>query len=335
MTRILVAGETLVDFIPETPGPLDAVETFHRRAGGAPANVAVGLSRLDVPPRFWTRVGTDPFGDFLADTLADAGVPADLVERDPDAKTGLAFVSLDPDAERAFSFHRDGSADTRMGIDGVPADALDDVEWVHAGGVTLADEPARSGTLDLLERAGEARGASEAGATVSFDPNARPELWGEFAFPDACERAFGLADVVKATAEDLAEAGIGGDAVGDEETPADHAALAEAVTNHGPHTALITRGSNGALARAEPAAPWNPSDEPLVVEHRGYRVDPVDATGAGDAFTAGALAALSGGESLTEALAFANAVGARTTTEKGAMTALPTREEVETFQEGQ
>ena len=329
MTRILVAGETLVDFIPETPGPLDAVETFHRRAGGAPANVAVGLSRLDVPPRFWTRVGADPFGDFLADTLTSAGVPNDLVERDPDAKTGLAFVSLDPDAERAFSFHRDGSADTRMGVDGVPDGALDDVEWVHVGGVTLADEPARSGTLDLLERAGET------GATVSFDPNARPELWTEFAFSDACERAFGLADVVKATAEDLAAAGIGGDVVGDEETPADHAALAEAVTDEGPHTALITRGSNGALARAEPAAPWNPSDEPLVVEHRGYRVDPVDATGAGDAFTAGAIAALSGGESLTEALAFANAVGARTTTEKGAMTALPTREEVEAFRADQ
>ncbi|RAW46939.1 carbohydrate kinase [Halorubrum sp. 48-1-W] len=320
MTRILVTGETLIDFVPEDHGPLDAMETFHRRAGGAPANVAVGLARLGEPPSFWTRIGDDPFGDYLARTLAEAGVREDLIERDPDADTALVFVSLDPDADRAFSFHRNGTADTRMQPGTVGDGTLAETEWVHAGGVVLADEPSRTATFDLLSRANDVDDA-----VVSFDPNARPELFEGVDFVDSCRRAFELADVVKATAEDLVAAGIADPTADDGDAPA----LASAVCDRGPHTVLLTRGADGALARATPEAPWNPTDEPLVVEHGGCPVDPVDTTGAGDAFTAGAITALSAGESLSEAVAFANAVAARSTTAKGAMTALPTRPEVE------
>ena len=324
MTRILVAGETLIDFIPEERGPIHAVETFHRRAGGAPANVAVGLARLDEPPLFWTRVGDDPFGDHLVETLTEAGVGADFIERDPDAGTTLVFVSLDPDAERSFSFHRDGTADTRMEPGSVPDGTLSAVDWVHTGGVTLADEPSRAATFDLMRRASEA-----AETVVSFDPNARPELFDEFGFEETCQRAFAVADVVKATAADLIAAGLVDEATTDDDAPAS----ARAICAEGPHTALVTRGDDGALVRAEPDAPWNPGDEPIVVEHDGYAVDPVDTTGAGDAFTAGAIAALANGESVSEAIAFANAVAARSTTAKGAMAALPTREAVESFRE--
>ncbi|AUX08557.1 fructokinase [Halalkaliarchaeum desulfuricum] len=325
---VLVAGETLVDFIPETPGPLPDVETFHRRAGGAPANVAVGLSRLGVTPAFWTRVGDDPFGDFLRGTLEAAGISDELVEVDPRAKTGLAFVSLDPDADRAFSFHRDGSADTRLQSGRIGDDRLESVDWVHAGGVTLADDPGREATFDLLER------ASDAGATVSFDPNARPELWDEYDFADSVDRAFGLADVVKTSREDLAAAGY--------DRELDDVELVRRVAEAGPHTVFLTLGSAGAVAYATPDAPWfgdvhrsedegGSSDE--VVRHDGYPVEAVDTTGAGDAFFAGAIAALSNGGSPAMALEFAGAVAAVTTTEPGAMTALPTREEVALFRE--
>ena len=87
---VLLAGETLVEFPPGSDAPLAAVERFERRAGGAPPNVAVRLAQLGRPPWFWTRVGADPFGDFLAGTLADRGVPERFVERDAEAKTTLA-----------------------------------------------------------------------------------------------------------------------------------------------------------------------------------------------------------------------------------------------------
>ncbi|MFC6906511.1 carbohydrate kinase [Halalkalicoccus tibetensis] len=309
--NILVAGETLIDFLPDRPGSLREVETFTRRPGGAPANVAVGLAALGEVPWFWTRVGGDPFGEDLIETLESHDLPQRLVERDPDAKTTLAFVSHDEEADREFSFYRDRTADTRMEPGTIDDALLERVSWVHLGGVTLASDPSRAATLELAERAGEF------GCTVSFDPNARPELWDDREeFEALVGEILPQVDVLKATPEDLAEAGIEGEGTD----------LARAACDRGPHTTLVTLGGEGALAVGTDESPWN--DE---ASHPGYRVDPVDTTGAGDAFTAGAIAALAGGEGLAEALAFGNAVAATTTTAEGAMTALPDGERVERF----
>jgi fructokinase len=322
---VLVAGEALIDFLPDRAGLLAEVETFSRRAGGAPANVAVALARLGRPSWFWTRVGEDPFGDYLVETLREYGVPHRFVERDPRAKTALAFVSHDEDGERAFTFYRDGTADTRVEPGGVPDETLDGVDWVYVGGVVLAAEPGRTATLDLARR------ATDSDCTVVFDPNARPELWrsddenraGSDAdgVPESVDEMLDLANVVKATPEDLATAGF------DAESPE---ALAKAICERGPHTVLLTLGGAGAFAYATEQALWGAG----AASHGGYDVDPVDTTGAGDAFTASALVALAEGEtSLSEVLGFANAVAAVTTTAPGAMTALPTREEVRDFRE--
>jgi fructokinase len=313
---VLVAGETLVDFLPDEPGPLADVERFARRAGGAPANVAVALSKLHDPPWLWTRVGADPFGDHLVETLDAHGIPERFVERDSNAKTTLAFVSHDEDADREFTFYRDDTADTRMQPGSVPDEALESVEWVHVGGVMLASEPSRSATLDLADR------ARDAGCTVSFDPNARPELWPDAGeFERAVGRALELADVVKATPGELRLAGFEGDPEG----------LAARVSDAGPHTVLLTLGRSGALAATTASAPW----EPTCARHPGYGVEAIDATGAGDAFTAGSIVAMSNGrESLADVLAFSNAVAALATTAPGAMAALPDRERVEMFRAG-
>lgn len=313
MTRILIAGETLIDFIPDAAGPLASVESFSKRAGGAPANVAVGLARLDADLDFWTRVGTDAFGDFLVDTLAGEGLSGPLVEQDPVAQTTLAFVSLGADADREFSFYHDRTADTRMQPGTITDDELAEYGWVHVDVLSLDTQPSRSAIIDLAER------TRRTDTVVSFDPNSRSERWGEFSYAESAERGFGLADVVKATPEDLREAGFEGDAP----------ELARAVCEFGPHTALITLGGEGSYAYARSDAPW--ADEETEVLHEGYAVDAVDTTGAGDAFTSGAIAALSAGDALEEALAFGNAVAATTTTEPGAMTALPSRAEVEEF----
>jgi fructokinase len=323
---ILVAGESLVDFLPDSAGLLADVENFSRRAGGAPANVAVALARLDATPWFWTRVGEDPFGDHLAETLSSFGVPDRFVERDPAAKTALAFVSHDEAADREFTFYRDGTADTRVEPGGVPDETLDAVEWVYLGGVMLAADPGRSATLDLAER------AATRDCTVVFDPNARPELWAgaDREFAGLVAEMLDFADVVKATPEDLDAAGFDG------ESPE---ALARTVTEAGPHTVLLTLGGSGAFALSTEEAPWSAD----AASHSGYDVHPVDTTGAGDAFTAGALAALAGEidgvegvdaeTSLSEVLGFANAVAAVTTTDSGAMAALPTRETVREFRD--
>lgn len=314
--RILVAGETLIDFLPETVGSLARVETFSRRAGGAPANLAVGLARLGETPWFWTRIGADQMGEYLVDVLESNDVPDRFIERDPSAKTTLAFVTHDEAADRSFTFYRHETADTRLEVGRVPDDALATVEWVVIGGVALASEPARSATLDLARR------AQEAGCTVVFDPNARPELWQGSKFERIIERALQHTSVLKATPDDLREAGFSG---------AEPESLARTVCNRAdePHTVLLTLGSEGAVLVSSADAPWGETTS----THPGYTVDSVDATGAGDAFLAGVLAAWSNEHSPTEILEFANAVAALTTTESGAMTALPDRNTVDAFRD--
>lgn len=314
MPAILVAGETLVDFLPDRREPLAEVQSFTRRAGGAPANVAVALALLDQPAWFWTRLGADAFGDFLAETLTDHAVPDRFIERDPDARTSLAFVSLDEAADRAFTFYRDGTADTRMTSGSVPTAVLAAVEWIVVGGVGFATDPSRSAHFDLLER------ARDQDCIIAVDPNARPGLWTAYDFGDTMRSVFDLAHLVKATPADLHEVGFQGGPT----------AQMTAVTDHGPHTVLLTRGREGAGAIATATAPWGPA----TADHGGFDVVPQDTTGAGDAFTAGAIAALATGEPLAEALEFANAVAALATTGTGAMEALPDRSTVTAFRDG-
>lgn len=312
---VLVAGELLVDFLPRRDGPLADIESFERRAGGAPANVAVGLTRLGHAPWFWTRVGRDPFGDFLVETMEEHGVPRRFVERDPTAKTTLAFVARGTGGDVDFSFYRDDTADTRLEPGGVPDGIVTAVDIVYVGSVTLASDPSRTATVDLVER------AREVDRTLVFDLNARPELWADGEFDRVVSDLLGAVDVVKATPADLDDLSF----VDTDESPA---ALARSLCSRGPSAAFLTLGDAGSYAFATDESPLAPG----TAAHDGYAVDAVDTTGAGDAFTAGVLAALVDGErDPASVLAFANAVAAVSTRARGAMSALPTRERVRQF----
>ena len=307
---ILVAGETLIDFIPDGAGPLSGVETFHRRAGGAPANVAVGLARLGETPWLCSTLSTDPFGDFLADRLAGEGIPEAFITR-VENPTALAFVSHAADGDREFSFHRERTADTVLQTDVVDTAALSAADWLVVGGVALSAEPARSAVFELVDR------ATEAGCRIVFDPNTRPELWDDD-LALTVERMLLRTDLLKATREDFAPTAL---------LDAD-VAFADQLLDMGPDTVLVTEGSAGARLVAGPGSPWGAGEW----HHAGYDLDATDTTGAGDGFLAGMLAALVEGDDLTNpesALAFANAVAAVSTTAAGAMAALPDRETVD------
>ena len=310
---VLVVGETLVDFIPDSTGPLAGVETFHRRPGGAPANVAVGLARLGETPWLCTTLSTDPFGEFLAETLATEGIPEKYVTR-ADNPTALAFVSHSPEADREFSFHRELTADTVLQTDIVDTATLQTVDWLVVGGVTLSAEPSRSATFELVDR------AREAGCGIVFDPNTRPELWTKHNdMTLTIERMLRRTDVLKATTEDFEPTAIDTDG-----------AFVERLREYGPQLVLVTEGKSGARAVGGPASPWGVGEW----THPGYELDGVvDTTGAGDGFLAGAVAALADGMGPEETLAFANAVAGLSTTESGAMSALPDRPAVELFRE--
>lgn len=310
---VLITGEALVDFIPQETGPLESVETFSRRVGGAAANVAVTVSKLGYPPLFWTRLGRDSFGDFVAESLSEYGVKMRFIERDPDAQTALSFISHDDTATPTFSIYREGMADTRLSFETFDEDALNHLEWVYAGGVQLSAEPTRTATFELLEA------AAESNAQVVFDPNARPTLWDEYDFEATVEDVLPYVDIIKTSTEDLEQTEFSA------RTPD---ALASSLCDRSPHTAFVTAGERGSYAHVRSASPLEAGEW----HHDGFGVDVVDTTGAGDAFTGGVIASALGGSTHTEAiLERANAIAALSTTKRGALSALPDRETVADF----
>ena len=200
MFDVIACGELLIDFVSTESGvTLAAAPAFKKAAGGAPANVAVGVARLGYRAGFLGQVGEDDFGHFLADTLAEAGVDTGGLRFSAEARTALAFVSLRADGERSFMFYRHPSADMLWRPEDVDAGYAAGTRIFHYGSISLIGEPSRSATLAAL---GHARAA---GALISYDPNLRLALW-----PSAEAARAGMlagwqhADLAKVSEEELA-----------------------------------------------------------------------------------------------------------------------------------
>ena len=317
MADAICLGELLIDFVPTVTGTsLIEAPAFKKAPGGAPANVAVGLARLGTPSAFMGKVGDDPFGLFLASTLTEAGVDVGPLRFSSDARTALAFVSLRADGEREFMFYRHPSADMLFTPEEVDAEAIRRAKLLHYGTISLIGEPSRSATLHAIDL------AREAGCLISCDPNLRLALW-----PDRTAARDGLllgiakAQVVKLSDEELRFL-TGSD---------DPAAAREQLWHDGLDLMVVTLGSAGCVY-------FTPDADGVVV---GFVVEAIDATGAGDGFVAGLLHGLLANRGVTEDEArlrelcrFANAVGALTTLERGAIPALPPLERVRAFLEG-
>lgn len=310
---VVALGELLIDFLPDAPAPsLAHTERFVRAAGGAPANVAVGLARLGRKTAFLGKVGNDPFGHFLRGTLANEGVDVTGLREDDAARTALAFVSHSEGGERDFVFYRHPSADMLYTPDEVDAAAIANARVLHVGSISLISEPSRSATLHALEV------AKRNGVVVSYDPNLRLPLWeNEEAARAGMLAALPHANVVKVSLEEL-------------EFITGSGSLAAARDLwHGDLQLLVV------TLRHEGAAWFTPTAEGRVP---GVRVEPRDTTGAGDAFVAAMLDGLVGeldrdwtSDLLKPVLSRANAYAAMTVTRLGAIPALPNRRVLEEF----
>lgn len=305
---IVCFGELLIDFVALEHGvSVGDASGFHKAPGGAPANVAVAVSRLGHESAFLSQVGDDPFGHYLAEVLEAEGVDISGLRYSAEARTPLAFVSLTAEGERSFVFYRHPSSDMLMRPDQVALDVLADKKIFHFGSITLIAEPVRSATLSAAEA------ARERGMLVSYDPNLRLSLW-----PSAEAAREGMligldyAHIVKVSDEEV-EFLTGGHDIA-------------SLWRDQMQLIAVTYGSKGSVIHTR--------KEKIQVP--GFSVRTIDTTGAGDGFVAGMLVGiLEYGDQymahLKDIARFANAVGALATTQLGAIPALPNRTAVDRF----
>lgn len=318
---IITLGEALID-LPATQFGVSLADApgFAKVPAGAPLNLAAAAAALGLKAAFVSKVGDDPFGESITQTFSRLGVDMSHVILDKSARTGLAFVSVMPDGSRDFLFYFDPARDLALRPDELEADWLGSARVLHYGSISLIAEPGRSATREA------ARLARAGGAACSYDPNLRPRLWpNEDAMREGVRLGFTQADIVKISADELTF--LYPDA------PEEEAAVRSLLQDfERPRLVAVTDGADGCRGYTRAGD---------FAQSPGFEVAFVDATGAGDSFTAGLLAFLLGqgpdlnatlsglGPVLADALRYANACGALATTHLGAAPAALTESAVQ------
>ncbi|MEM1257053.1 MAG: carbohydrate kinase [Bacteroidota bacterium] len=308
MTKVFCIGELLIDFVAENQGSdLTKANDFTKKAGGAPANVACAISKLGGKSHFIGCVGKDPFGTFLLDVLKDEEVDVSMAQRSKTFTT-LAFVSLSDDGERDFVFSR--GADKELKYD-TSIKKHFHKSLVHFGAATALlggalEEAYNHYLFDALTQ----------DSLISFDPNFRGDLWkeNESSFIKKCLPYVEKSHLCKFSLEEAL-------LLSGKETVAE---ACECLHEIGAKIITVTLGRDGTHISMKGFSKLVPS----------IKVAPVDTTGAGDAFIGCLLFQISeldnfntifdDKELFTAMIEKANKAGALTTTQYGAIVALPT-----------
>ena len=197
MPTIVALGEMLIDFAP-VAADAAGYPTLKAQPGGAPCNFLAALQKYGCSTAMIGKVGDDRFGRLLIQTAADCGIETRGIIKDAAAFTTMAFVTLDAEGHREFSFARKPGADTCLTEHEVDYSLIDDCRVFHFGTLSLTDEPARTATQRAVAY------AKAQGKLISFDPNLRKLLWPDGAAA-ATQMEWGLhqADIVKISDEEV------------------------------------------------------------------------------------------------------------------------------------
>lgn len=309
--KIVCIGEMLIDFVcTDTNAGLVKGVNYVKKSGGAPANVAACIGRLGGEVDLVAAVGNDPFGEFLIQEVADYQVNTDYVSVLP-MSTTFAYVSLADSGEREFAFSR--GADAELSLNQAQIDFLSENIILHLGSATaLLDGKLNASYLAL------AHATKEKGNIICFDPNYRIDLWRgrDAEFRQRCEPYFKMADMVKVSDEELV-------LLSQIDDMKKGCAYFHAL---GVKVVLVTLGAAGCLI----------SHNGTQTQVPAYKIKAIDTTGAGDSFIGAVLFQMSQrsagddfyADDWVSFIQFAGKVSGLVCANIGAMSALPTLDEV-------
>lgn len=311
MDDVVALGELLVDFT-FAGNSQSGMRLFEQNPGGAPANVLTALSRLGIKTALIGKVGDDMQGRFLRDALNRDGINTQSLLLDQNYFTTLAFVDIDKDGERSFSFARKPGADNMLKKEEVDERLIREAKIFHIGALSLTGDPSRAATFEALEI------ARKAGCVISYDPNYRAPLWeSKEAAVKEMRSVLQYVDVVKISDEET-----------DLLTPEKDPELAgRYLIDHGVKAVFVTLGGNGACIVNRDGSDYQPAVPGKVI----------DKNGAGDAFLGGVLYRLCKEERKIEDLSlaqlsdfarFGNEIASLCIARHGAIPSMPTLQEV-------
>jgi 2-dehydro-3-deoxygluconokinase len=290
---IATLGEALVVAAPDGAVPLAEAAELRLLVGGSEVNFAIGVRRLGLEAAWIGRLGDDPMGRRILDSLAREGVHTRWVSVDPKRPTGLYLREWLADGRRRAYYYRTGSAATALTAADVPAAAVRQARWLHVTGITVAlGAGPRAAVMKSIDH------ARRFGVPVSFDPNYRPALWRDRDARSELHEIAERSDVLLLSAE---EAELVFDTT-------DARTILDRRSGSRTQVVVVKHGDEGATAADQGhdvvAAPLD----------LGEAVDPV---GAGDGFDAGFVVARLAGADLAQAVDVGNYVGACAVRELG------------------
>lgn len=320
MKKIFIVGEALVDWVClDRTLNLNNAKEFIKAAGGAPANVAVGLAKRNYPVSFIGGFSTDAFGKWLKEYITAYGVDTSHSQMIDNANTRNAYVLTDEKGNRVFKgFSNFSCADTMLDEDKIDYNTLINSPILYFGSMLQSDKNSRGVILRLITEMKEK-------TLIVYDPNFRLDVWHDKATALAIiSHTLSLVDVIKLSDDEIVLL------TGKQ----DIAESAEILfKKYNPKLLIVTMGQEGCYY--------------INKNHKGYQksftVEPIEATGAGDAFVSGVLSGLYdlmnqgfkvddlNKEQIETILVNSSAIGALATTKAGAMTGLPSQEELDNF----
>ncbi len=297
MPDLLCMGEPMLELNQRRPAAEGEERLYLQGHGGDTSNAAIAAARNGAGAGYITAVGRDAPGESLMALWAREGVDTSTVARNGDAPTGLYIVTHDGDGHH-FTFYRAGSAASRMAPRDVPEAAIRRARMLHVSGISQAISHS---ACDAVFHAIEV--AKAAGVGVSYDTNLRLALWPRVRAAATIHAAVARADVALPSFDDARVL------TGLEEPDA----IADFYLRLGCPLVLLKLGAEGVLVAT-----------PARRERVGaFRVEAVDATGAGDTFAGSFLARHLAGDDAFVAARYANAAAALSTTGYGAVAPIP------------
>jgi len=295
---VVSLGEPLYEFsqIPQSPG------RYLQGFGGDTMNCAIAAARQGARVAYVTRLGDDEFGRQFLQLWRDEGLDTSGVAIDGEAHTAVYFITHGA-AGHVFTYLRKGSAASRLSPADLPLDLIRRAKYFHTSGISQAISES---ACDAVSAAIDA--AKSAGAAFVYDSNLRLRLWPLARAREVMTATLAKADYFLLSLEDAdALCGL-----------KDPQAIIDWCHHAGAGVVALKLGAAGVIG----------SDANRRERIEGYKVESVDATGAGDCFAGALLARMSAGEDFWQGLRYANAAAALTTTGYGAVAPLPRPEAV-------